>query len=242
MELPRGHCHVWWGRPVSWQRRLWEVLGPEERARHDRLRRPDDRGRYLAAHALARVVLGGYLDTSPAGLRFVARCAVCGGPHGKPRLAGVDSDIEFSLAHSGSRVCVAVARVAVGVDVEALSSELDLRTMPAEVLSPAERGGWSLLAGADRAAGLLRYWTRKEALLKATGAGLSVPLQALTVTAPHERAGLVRWDRGPDETPIHLRDLHPGPGFVACLAAVSDDSPRVEERDGDRALRDAAPP
>lgn len=87
----------------------------------------------------------------------------------------------------------------------------------------------------------LRYWTRKEALLKATGAGLSIPLPDVVVTAPDDEARLMSWDRGTDATPIHLRDLHPGPGFIACLAALAYAAPLIEERDGSSAL-EAPPP
>jgi 4'-phosphopantetheinyl transferase len=49
-----------------------------------------------------------------------------------------------------------------------------------------------------RVDGFLRYWTRKEAVLKATGDGLRVPMDELVVSAPEEAAELRSWRGRPD--------------------------------------------
>ena len=87
---------------------------------------------------------------------------------------------------------------------------------------------------------LLRYWTRKEALLKATGDGLAVDPATITVTPPEAPPALVAWSATPPlEADVHLFDLNPGPGHVASLAVLG---PRlaVVERGADGLL--AAPP
>jgi phosphopantetheinyl transferase len=168
--LPAGTCHVWWAPRSAASERLAGVLGAEERARRLRYARSEDRDRYLVAHALARIVLGYLTATHPADLTFDALCVRCGGAHGKPRLHG--GDLEFSISHSGERIALAVARgVPVGVNVERLVSGRDVDGLLASVLSDGESLGPD---GADRAAALTAYWTRKEAVLKATGDGLSV--------------------------------------------------------------------
>ena len=80
------------------------------------------------------------------------------------------------------------------------------------------------------------YWTRKEALLKATGDGLRVAPAALTVTPPDAPPALVAWEAtAPLAAAAHLFDLSPGSGHVASLAVLG---PRlgVVERDGDALL------
>ena len=236
-SLRTGECQVWWARPAAGHNELLSLLDAGEHARWSRFRRDEDRARYLAAHALARLVLAAHLGTAAAGLGFAAVCRQCGGTdHGKPRLRR--GNIEFSLSHSGERVVLAVARdAALGVDVERLNARRDIAAVIPEVLSAAEQHALAAVPAAEeRALALLRYWTRKEALLKATGDGLAVAPATITVTPPDAPPSLVAWAAAlPLEVEAHLFDLNPGPGHVASLAVLG---PRlaVVERDADRLL------
>lgn len=229
---------MWWARPAAGARELLALLDTGERARCARFDRDDDRARYLAAHALARLVLAGHLGIPAQALTFQATCRQCGASdHGKPRLAMAGGGLEFSLSHSGARVVLAVARdAAVGVDVERLNARRDFAALMPAVLSAAEQPAVAALPDGERAAAVLRYWTRKEALLKATGDGLRVAPAALTVTPPDAPPALVAWDAAPPlDGAAHLFDLRPDPGHVASLAILG---PRlaVIERDGDGLL------
>jgi len=235
-SLRAGECQVWWASPAAGRSELLALLDAGEHARWSRFRRDEDRARYLAAHALARLVLAGHLGTSAAELGFSAVCRHCGGTdHGKPRL--LTGGIEFSLSHSGERVVLAVTRdAAVGVDVEQLNPRRDVAALIPEILSATERRALAALPAAASALALLRYWTRKEALLKATGDGLAVALSTITVTPPPAPPALVAWAAAPPlEAEAHLFDLNPGPGHVASLAVLG---PRlaVVERDADGLL------
>ena len=78
---------------------------------------------------------------------------------------------------------------------------------------------WAM-EGRARALGFLAYWTRKEAVVKATGRGLGMPLKAFAVSGPHEAPRLV-WAQDPALVEqVILHDLDPGPGHVASLAAL----------------------
>ena len=146
------------------------VLDPEERARAAAFVRAELRNRYTAAHVMLRQVLGECLGQDPAGLRFAREdCPCCGGPHGRPVLAGEPRPLEFSLSHAGALVAVAVAGAPVGVDVEELPRPATVAEVSA-VLHPAERA--EIAAADDPAAAFARLWTRKEAYLKGIGTGL----------------------------------------------------------------------
>ena len=235
--LRAGECQVWWARPAG-TRELLALLDSGERCRCARFDRDDDRARYLAAHALARLVLAAHLGIPAPAITFQATCRQCGASdHGKPRLGIAGAGLDFSLAHSGARVALAVARdAAVGVDVERLNARRDFAALVPAVLSAAEQSAVAALPDGARAAAVLRYWTRKEALLKASGDGLRVAPAALTVTAPDAPPALVAWEAAaPLDAAAHLFDLSPGPGHVASLAILG---PRlgVVERDGDELL------
>ncbi|MCO6010647.1 4'-phosphopantetheinyl transferase superfamily protein [Actinoallomurus purpureus] len=233
MDLPGGTCHVWWAPRSAASERLTAVLSPAERERRLRFVREEDRDRYLVAHALTRIVLGAVSGTPPEELAFDVTCARCGGPHGKPRLP--EGGLEFSISHSGDRIALAVAPgTPVGVDVERLIESRDLDGLAAAVLADGEGLGPD---GTDRAAALTTYWTRKEAVLKTTGDGLSVAPRTLTVSAPGRPPALLSWPDGPH---VHLYDLRPGPGHLACLGSLAP--VRVVEKDGTELLARAAVP
>ena len=226
---------MWWAAPVDPEGApgLVALLDADERERLARLRRAADRGRYLAAHALVRLVLTGD-GASAAALRFDRTCR-CGAAHGKPRLPGGPG---FSLSHAGDLVGVAVRPDgAVGLDVERVRDLADLAALAAHVRSPAEPA-----PDAIGVAAFFRTWTRKEALLKATGEGLATPMSAITLDgdgsvadwADKEPAGA---DRARSRGPMWLRDLAPAPDHPAAVAGPGTRAPEIVQADGDAVLR-----
>ena len=203
------------------------LLDDHERDRLARFRRPADRARYLAAHALARLVLAQFVGRGPATLVFDRICR-CGAEHGKPVLANGPG---FSLSHAGDLVGVAVRPDGpVGLDVEQVRAVADLDALAGHVRSPVERAR----DGLDPTA-FFRTWTRKEALVKATGDGLASPMTAITLAADGTAVEL--WTGpGAPTGPMWLRDLVPAPDHPAALAGPGDDAPQVVEADGDALL------
>ena len=73
--------------------------------------------------------------------------------------------------------------------------------------------------------GFYRCWTRKEAVIKAVGQGLSMPLDSFDVTlAPDVPAALTRIAGGMAKD-WHLTALDAGPGFMAALAMQNYGTP-----------------
>jgi 4'-phosphopantetheinyl transferase len=210
-------CHVWWAAPVAPADApaLVEMLDEHERERLSRFRQPEDAARYLAAHALTRVVLGRCLERSPSSLIFDRTCR-CGALHGKPALAGGGPG--FSLSHAGDVVGVAVLDGGVvGLDVEAVRPMSDLAAMARHIGAPAEPAAFFLA------------WTRKEALLKATGDGLASPMTAIVL----DTDGVRSWTGdGAPGGPVWLRDLHAPDGSPAAVAGLGPVAPSIVEHNG----------
>jgi 4'-phosphopantetheinyl transferase len=201
------------------------MFDAHERDRLARFRRTADAARYVAAHALARLVLAEAVGRPAASLGFDRTCR-CGGQHGKPRLPGGPA---FSMTHAGDVVGVAVHPGGpVGLDVERVRELTDLAGMAGHVCSPAET--------APDAPAFFTLWTRKEALVKATGDGMSTPMNAITVGP----GGVREWTgAGAPPGPMWLRDLRPAPGYLAAVAGFGAAPPPVTEADGDAVLRAA---
>lgn len=150
------------------------TLSSDEQDRASKFRFSRDAHRYVMTHLLKRHVLATYTRTSPASLSFGI------GQYGKPHLTGWGGDLYFNLSHSGRYGCIAVCDGdEVGVDVQERCEIPLTPAFLATVLSDAERS--SLAEAADPYVSFFRTWTVKEAVLKASGAGMSCKMSSLNV-------------------------------------------------------------
>lgn len=192
------------------------LISRDECKRADRFIRPIDRSRYIAGRAGLRHILSTYLERDPANLSFTYNA------WGKPELAGATS-LHFNLSHSADHALLAVCTMApIGVDIE------DIRPLQEDVAShfftTVECEDLACLPEADRLNGFYRCWTRKEAFVKAHGAGLSLPLDSFDVSLElHQDASMLRrLDSSIDVLDAWtLRNLDIGTGFCAALAVRS---------------------
>ncbi|MFK7888458.1 MAG: 4'-phosphopantetheinyl transferase superfamily protein [Gammaproteobacteria bacterium] len=190
---------------------LMQLSGPErERARrfaHDR-----DRHRYVAAHAGLRRILGEWLKEPPADVRLQAEI------HHKPTLLD-HPEVHFNLSHGDDVGLVAISTHGpVGVDVERLRSLPDMAAVADSVFCAAERAAWRSVPEALSVRAFFNGWTRKEALIKATGEGFRANLQALCVSLLPDEQPRVLAAPPSVEAPWQLQQLEPQPGYVGAVA------------------------
>ncbi len=138
------------------------LLPTERQEKVARYRFEVDRLRSLIAGLLIRRVTGG--------------APICYGDHGKPLCDGVN----FSVSHSGQIVAIAVGDCAVGLDVEQIPSQ-DRLKIADRFYHPNERT--YVQNASDQPLAFCEIWTRKEAVLKMTGEGISSDLTAFDTTA-----------------------------------------------------------
>ena len=217
---PDSEVHVWWIRPEAVQtpdlvQRFEAVLSTDERERYRRFVFPHDRHVYLAAHALVRTMLSGYTDVDPAALAFTA------GPYGRPEISGLPGAprLRFSLSHTRDLAAVAVSTSHdVGLDVEHLARPADCLALARQFFSAAEATHLASLPPEQRTAAFFDYWTLKEAYIKATGMGLSMPLQSFSFTLGAPPVVSFVEDRGERPSEWHFAHLDLGVGYAAALA------------------------
>jgi 4'-phosphopantetheinyl transferase len=198
------------------------LLSEDERIRALRLRRREDRIRFVAARATVRRLLGAYLGLPPAELRFAY------GPTGQPRLlaSATDVDLRFNLSHSCDLLLVGVARGrSVGVDLEPVRSLPYRAAIERRVFSAGEQRTLSRLPAHRRTEAFFKGWTRKEAFAKATGDGMWATMGRVEVTlGPDDDARLLTLD-GSREAAEHWTLIHvePAAGFVGAAAIEGRD-------------------
>ena len=180
-------ARVWWG-DVDDFAELVGILDLDEQARVHRLRRRADQRGYVARHAALRMVLADVIGTTPRDVRFIRRpCVQCGAAHGKPALE--EQGPEFSLTRSGNRFAVALHYGgAIGVDIERPRARHD-DTLIQSCCTPDELADVDRGDSAQRWSRFLRLWCRKEAVLKASGAGIVDGLDHLDVRGDIVRDG-----------------------------------------------------
>jgi len=239
--LPDGTADVWWARRADASDRLAGLLDEAERRRWAAFRRPEDRERFLVGCALAKAALARYTGRRPADVRFDRTCANCGQPHGKPVIAGGGGP-GHSVAHSGDLIVVAVAGTPVGVDVEQagerrhlLGGDGDPEALARLVLSEAEQAVLAEVPPGDRARAFLVAWTRKEAVTKATGDGMSVAFSEVVVAADAGPPRVTAWPYPRSPREVSLLDLDAAAGYVAALAVIGR-CETVRARDGSALL------
>ena len=219
LDLPVGEIHMWIARldlddDKAFDGELASDLSDEETRRAARFKFARDRDCYIRAHAVLRRLLGRYLGVAPSNVRIVQSST------GKPGLVD-DSALTFNLSHTRIFALFGFSRQGlIGVDVEHVRSSVDILSLAKRFFTTSES---MLIANAD-ARDRLRYfftaWVRKEAVVKAVGRGLSIPLSAVDV-APGDPATL-RTARLAEEPPSEWQviDL---PAPAEHFAAVATD-------------------
>jgi 4'-phosphopantetheinyl transferase len=180
-----------------------------------RFRFDRDRRRYLASHANLRRLLGGYAGCAPQELCFTEN------EFGKPRLVdAVGGHLHFNLSHSEDVGLLAVTRAGeLGADVECVR-EIEPEVAEAH-FSRSEMAELNKLKDSQWLEGFFRCWTRKEAILKAEGCGLNLPLDGFDVSlTPGGVTELLDFRPAAAALSRHwkLAHLEPEPGVVGAVA------------------------
>ena len=91
-----------------------------------------------------------------------------------------NTGFDFNIAHSGNiAICCGTLDGKIGIDIEQIK-KTDLAYYK-DYFTPNE---WQLINGAaNKYDGFYRFWSRKEAVLKAIGTGFHTPLSSIDVTA-----------------------------------------------------------
>jgi 4'-phosphopantetheinyl transferase len=183
------------------------LLSDDERARAGGFVGPLLQRRFVVARSRLRALLGRHVGCDPRRLVFVLN------EHGKPRLAD-HPGVHFSLSHSQDRALLAVSDgPEIGADLEMVRpvDHLDLsrRYFHPDEVAAIERQEDPRLA-------FFRIWTLKEAVVKAIGLGLSLPLDSFAVSIAGPRPVMAV---APAESPGPWW-LHAEPGdYCRALAA-----------------------
>lgn len=193
------------------------TLDAGERARAQRFRFAADRSRFILAHGWLRMWLAERLGADPAGI-MIKR-----GPFGKPFVE--HPTLQFNLSDTKDAVLLAMTDgPAIGADVETMTRRVDHAAVSAHYFTAREDAGIGMAADPKRR--FLELWTRKEAVLKASGVGIMDDLHVLQVDQPVNHCVIDHPEFVRHAAPaydVHTWHIHAG--HIVSLA-VAKDHPR----------------
>lgn len=197
--------------------RAARLLNAEEQARAARMRLARARSEFLLGRAILRSLLAQRLRM---GVQAIPLVAV---PQHKPRLIDGHDELAFNLSHANGHIAIALTPgVACGIDLEWHDPAVEFLEIAAGHFSMPERAALLRAGRPDAIAALFyRVWTRKEAVVKAAGDGLTLPLDGFDVsslTTGELGLAIDSLESGP--TQWHVRDLQAPEGFCAAFAAA----------------------
>jgi 4'-phosphopantetheinyl transferase len=175
--LEQGEVHVW---HVNLERMseqfssLWDLLDVSEQHRADRYARTKNKQQFVIVRGALRLILGKYLNRAPKRFFFEATF------HGRPFVKD-GGNLDFNVSHSEGWAAIALGKTRVGIDVEQLRRVSDVIALSRRFFSTSECQSLLQFPQDQRQAAFFRCWTRKEAYIKACGAGLAMPLRSFKV-------------------------------------------------------------
>lgn len=217
-KLADSEVHVWHASEESQageRSDLLKLLSDDERQRMNRFRFEEHQNNFLLFRSMLRMLVGSYLGTPPAELRFAYSA------HGKPSLAAPAAALEFNLSHSSGKALFAFCRNRqIGVDVERVREDLNVEDIAHRFFSLSEQRALVQVPAIMRYQSFFSCWTRKEAFVKAKGEGLSCPLESFDVSlSPSEEDVNLATRPDPEEAERwQLYSLNSFDGYAAAVA------------------------
>lgn len=192
------------------------LLSADERARADRYHFAADARRYSVARGVLRRILSTLLSVAPEAVAFDYDA------HGKPSLAlhsGGSATLSFNVSHAGDCALIAVASgQAVGVDLERLRVIDQMDDLVRQHFTAREQRAFHALPVDQRQRAFFEVWTRKEAVLKALGVGLSREPATVEVWGGGQETDQIDLGDPAELTAWTLLTIEPGTGYAGALA------------------------
>ena len=153
---------------------LLSILSSEEKVEIARYHREDDRLRSALGRAAVRWLLSELLQRPPSDIEIHRN------PFGKPYLD--DARVWFNISHCGDMVAVAISQMgAIGVDVESVSRQSCGMAIAERFFHASEAERLRNTPEEHFCEHFTKLWTGKEAIVKASGAGIAYGLESALI-------------------------------------------------------------
>ncbi len=186
-------------------------LSPEEQDKYYRYKNLSAQYQYLTAHYYLRLLLSKKLNEESSHIKILEH------ENGKPYLQ-YHTKLNFNISHTKNLVLIAFSEFQVGVDVEQEERSSDMVQILEHFFSKKELESFLQQPESIKSRAFYTGWTRKEAILKATGEGLSA-LKNNEVSFDPDASKPIISDSSTHE--IFLADFIPAPGYCGCVVKLA---------------------
>lgn len=160
------------------------LLSPLEKKTSALFKQKKRQEQYIVSKGMSRIILSRYLKRDPATLQF--KQSDCGKPYIDDCRFGARG-LFFNISHTMNYSILGIASVPIGVDIERFNPLCDENAIADLYFTPEEKKVFSHIGLSSKKNVFYEIWTRKEALLKVIGVGLSEPLLQSISVVPFEK-------------------------------------------------------
>jgi 4'-phosphopantetheinyl transferase len=225
MKLRDSEVHLWLASlhlEASRVDALRLILSKNEIRKAAQFRFKEDCNQFIVARGMLRTILGHYISVPPEELDFLY------GSRGKPTLASQFSKekVQFNMSHSHNLALYIITRNRqVGVDLEFVQTIPEVNQLVKRFFCTQEQAAFRALSPEERQEAFFRYWTCKEAYIKARGEGFALaPDQFGVSISPGNPTKLLVRSENPNEVSRwSFCELQPAPGYIAAFAVEGGD-------------------
>ena len=151
----------------------FQVLSKEEKENANSFKMDYHRKCYILSHVILRLLLSKYTGIIPELIEIHKN------KYGKPFIKS--DKLKFNMSHSKGKLAIAMASFEVGIDIEYINPNFDIYEIIDIALSESEKLNIKKLEFSLQKKQFYKYWTQKEAFLKAMGTGINMDLNKLEI-------------------------------------------------------------
>jgi 4'-phosphopantetheinyl transferase len=189
----------------------WCVLDEAEQTQARKFKNELLHKRYVEIHGRLRNLLAQTLNQPPENIRIKKA------EHGKPYLEDYP-ELAFNLSHSADRLMIAVGwNCQLGVDIEICKQRINLSGLVDKCFAEEEAAYWTKQPETKKIQAFYRFWTRKEAFVKATGHGIALGLNHCVINPENPTEFLRVPDNCGQASAWYVQDIDLGEGICGAL-------------------------
>lgn len=160
--------------------RYHNYLSKEELEKASRFLHETDKRRFIVSRYLLRVILADCVGLHPTAVRF----------HEVERRKPATEGISFNLSYSANFLVIGLGRNPLGIDIEFKRTDFNFETLLEDCFCAEEQ---DFINQGHKRNRFYTLWTRKEAILKATGEGITDDLRDLQCMQDIVRRNSMLW-------------------------------------------------
>ena len=210
-RLEERDVHLWVINRIAYRvRNTYSeyFLSEDEQNRAQRFRFSRDRDLFVMGRYITRILLAHYAGSTPDKVNIMPDA------FGKP---SSDLRLCFNISHSHDQLLLGFSDSPIGVDIERRDSLADIESLGESHFSEIEFQMLMNVAKDKRCDKFFEIWTKKEALIKGIGKGLSISLQDFNVMGWN---GKVQWGLPAMQQygDWYIRELEAKPEYKSAFA------------------------